>query len=72
MGTFFKIFPHAKIDLRGDVSIINAPENKGVVINKGHINAIAPSCLDSVMDKILSSEELSAEEKIKVLKVLKK
>lgn len=40
-----------------------------VGINNG---TITQSCLDSVMDKILSSEDLSAEEKVKVLKVLKK
>ena len=70
IGTFQKMFPHAAVDLRG-AALIHAPQNRGNVvgINNGHMGA---NCLSEIMDKILSTEELTAEEKIKFLKVLKK
>lgn len=70
IGTFDRMFPEASIDLKG-AALIHAPQNRGNVvgINNGHM---AADCLSEVMDKILSTEELTAEEKIKVLKVLKK
>ena len=70
ISTFQKMFPDATVDLLGS-AIINAPQNRGNVvgINNGHMG---PDCLSEVMDKILQTEELTAEEKIKVLKVLKK
>lgn len=70
IGTFQKMFPDAVTDLHGS-SFINAPQNRGNVvgINNGHM---VTDCLSDVMDKILSAEELSDEEKVKVLKVLKK
>lgn len=68
--TFDRMFPEASIDLKG-AALIHAPQNRGNVvgINNGHMG---PDCLSEVIDKILSTEELTAEEKIKVLKVLKK
>ena len=71
IGTFDKMFPHAKIDLTGTTAEISAPQNSGAVVgvNNGSVSA---DCLSSVMDKILSCDELTAEEKVKVLKVLKK
>ena len=71
VGTFDKMFPKAKIDLTGANAVISAPSNSGNVVgvNNGNISA---DCLSGVMDKILSTEELTAEEKVKVLKVLKK
>ena len=71
VGTFDKMFPHAKIDLTGTSAIISAPQNSGAVVgvNNGSVSA---DCLSSVMDKILSTDDLTAEEKVKVLKVLKK
>lgn len=42
----------------------------GVVLNSGTV--INNHCLSAVMDKILASDELTAEEKVKVLQVLKK
>jgi DNA-binding Xre family transcriptional regulator len=35
-------------------------------------NQISDSCLSAIIDKILAADELTAEEKIKVIKVLKK
>ncbi len=71
IGTFDKMFPHAKVDLTGTSAIISAPQNSGAVVgvNNGSVSA---DCLSSVMDKILSTDDLTAEEKVKVLKVLKK
>lgn len=42
----------------------------GVMLNSGTI--INNECLSAVMDKILASDELTDEEKVKVLRVLKK
>lgn len=78
LGTFFKIFPNASVKINGDTVVTkNSGINNGVMgINHGTVNTttdlLKDSSLDSIMDKILSSEELSAEEKVKVLKVLKK
>lgn len=71
IGTFDKMFPRARIDLTGTNAVISAPQNSGAVVgvNNGNISA---DCLSSIMDKILSTEDLTAEEKVKVLKVLKK
>ena len=71
VGTFDKMFPKAKIDLTGTNAVISAPSNSGNVVgvNNGNISA---DCLSGVMNKILSTEELTAEEKVKVLKVLQK
>ena len=71
VGTFDKMFPHAKIDLSGTNAVFSAPQNSGAVVgvNNGNVSA---DCLSSIMDKILSTDDLTAEEKVKVLKVLKK
>ena len=71
IGTFDKMFPNAKVDLTGTTALISAPRNSGNVIgiNNGTLES---DCLSTVMDKILTTEELTAEEKVKVLKVLKK
>ena len=65
------LFPKATLNLHGDTAVISAPRNSGNVIgiNNGSLES---SCLSSVMDKVLYTEELTAEEKVKVLKVLKK
>ena len=62
-----KAFPEATINLRGKVvaPVINNGNNSGVM-------QTSVSGIDSAIDKILASEELSDSEKIKVLKVLKK
>lgn len=67
----FRLFPKATINLHGDAAEISAPRNSGNVIGINH-GTMASDWLSGVMDKILSTEDLSAEEKVKVLKVLKK
>ena len=69
VGTFLKIFPHMTLNLHGD-SINNSGTNHGVVgVNNGTVSS---DCLSAVENKILSTDDLTAEEKVKVLKVLKK
>lgn len=67
---FFKLFPAATISVEGKtiVPVVNNGTNSGAmtgVIQYGD-NA------DKVLNQILSTEDLTAEEKIKVIKVLKK
>lgn len=66
---FFKLFPNAKINLDGDVSI-TANHNSGNVVGVNN-GAITTDSYAVVIDKILECEELSAEEKVKFMKVLK-
>ena len=61
----FKLFPRAAINLNGDKIIANG--HQAIGINNGTVT----QSMDSVIDKILSTDDLTAEEKIKVLKVLK-
>lgn len=63
---FFKLFPHATVAIHDSIvaPVINNGTNSGV-INAGRIESDA-------IDKILSADELTAEEKVKVIKVLKK
>lgn len=68
---FFQLFPLATIDLYGDSVSIRADHNKGAVVGVNHGN-VATDFLSSVMDKILAADELTDEEKVKVLRVLKK
>ena len=65
------LFPKATLNLHGDAAVISAPRNSGNVIGINH-GTMASDCLSGIMDKILSTEELTAEEKVKVLKVLQK
>ena len=67
----FRLFPKAQINLHGDAVSIAAPQNRGNVVGVNH-GSVATDCLSGVMNKILSTEELTAEEKVKVLKVLQK
>lgn len=65
-----KLFPNATLHLHCDtVSADNSGTNNGVV---GVNNGTVTQSMDAVIDKILSTDDLTAEEKIKVLKVLKK
>ena len=66
--TINKLFPHASLQLGGDVHINNNSGNV-VGINNGKITS---GCLSAVIEKILDSDELSDTEKVKVMKVLKK
>lgn len=65
-----KAFPNMTISLSGDKTKISVRENAGNVVGVNH--GTVGGCLDWAMDKILGTDELSADEKIKVLKVLKK
>ena len=66
-----QLFPDSVFLTRGDHISITAERNRGniVGVNRGTIGS---DCLSAVMDKILSSEDLSDAEKVKVMKVLKK
>ena len=65
------LFPDATLNLHGDTPIINAPRNNGNVVGVNH-GSICADCVSSVMDRILASDELSSDEKIKFIKILKK
>ena len=64
------LFPDCVLQLFGDKTKISVRENSGNVVGVNH--GTVGGCLDWAMDKILAADELSADEKIKVLKVLKK
>ena len=60
---FFRLFPQAEINF--SAGVVNTGTNTGVM-------SVGNSGMESAIDKILESEELSDAEKIKVIKVLKK
>ena len=64
---FFKLFPKATISLSGGIfsPVVNNGHNSGTM-------AGIVSGMDEAINKILADETLSAEEKVKFLKVLKK
>lgn len=66
-----KMFPDAVLHLYGDKVTITAPQNQGNVVGVNN-GAIETDCLSAVLDKLLATEDLTAEEKVKVIKVLKK
>ena len=66
------LFPDCILSLTGDHNInINAPRPSDSVIGVNNSVTVG-NFLDTAIDKILGSEELSDAEKVKVLKVLKK
>ena len=67
-----KLFPDAILHLYGDKITITANQNHGNVVGVNHGGAIETDYLSTILDKILATEDLTAEEKIKVIKVLKK
>lgn len=69
--TINKLFPDASLHLDGDSISIRADYNGGNVVgvNRGKVTM---ECFSSIIDKILETEDLTAEEKVKVMKVLKK
>lgn len=77
LKTFFKMFPRATINLHGSGDVGgntvsgngNAFGHSNYVVNNG---PITQSCIDSVMDKILNTSDLTAEEKVKFLSILRK
>ena len=64
-----QLFPRSVLLLSGDTVSINADRNSGNVVNG---DQISDGCLSAIIDKIIASDELTAEEKVKVIKVLKK
>ena len=62
---FFKLFPHATVSITGNTvaQVVNNGNNSGTMTGIG---------TSDPTDKILDSEDLTAEEKIKMIKVLKK
>ena len=64
---FFKLFPRATVTISGGIvaPVVNNGHNRGTMIGVG-------TDLSEARKKILASTELSAEEKIKMLKVLEK
>ena len=70
-STWQVLEPHLRPFLPGNMPIIHAPRNSGNVVGFNH-GTIGPDCLSAVMNKILSAEELSDEEKVKIMKVLQK
>ena len=66
-----KMFPDATLHLYGDKVTITANQNQGNVVGVNN-GAIGGDCLSAVLDKLLATDELTAEEKVKVIKVLNK
>ena len=66
-----QLFPRAILLLSGDTVSIHANRNSGNVVGVNH-GTVSQDCLAAVQNKILEAEALSDEEKVKVLKVLKK
>lgn len=73
VDALLKAFPEATIILYGDNVRINAPQNAGNVVgvNNGSVSSLGDFQIWA-MDKILTADELTDEEKIKMMKVLKK
>jgi len=74
LETLFKLFPHAEIRLErpqiaGDAAAVHASGTNGNVVgvNRG---AVDGDWVQSAMQKILETEELTDAEKVKFLKVL--
>ena len=65
-----QFFPRAVLLLDGDTVSIHASSNAGNVVGVNH-GTVSQDCMSAVQDKILGSEDLTAEEKVKVLKVLR-
>ena len=62
--------PHLKMGDNAVVQRVNAHHNGTVNVVNG--DQISDSCLSAIIDKILATDELTSDEKIKVIKVLKK
>lgn len=65
-----QLFPAAILHINGDKVDIQAPNNNGNVVGINH-GSMAGTNITNIIDKVLDSEEFTAEEKIKVLKVIK-
>lgn len=71
LDCLFKLFPKATINLHGDNVSINAPGNHGNVAGVNH-GMIGGDWIHTAMQKILDSQELTSDEKIKMMMVLKR
>ena len=73
LETLDKMFPHATISLYGDTVSIHADQNQGSVVgvNRGTIGQ-EQDILSRIESKIIDTDALNDEEKIKVLRVLRK
>ena len=73
LDTVDKMFPNATVNLYGDSVSIHAVQNHGAVVgvNRGTITHDR-DLLFEIENKILAADELTDEEKVKVLRVLKK
>ena len=63
--------PYLKVGDNAVFQRVDAHHNGTVNVVNGS-NQISDSCLSAIIDKIVAADELTAEEKIKVIKVLKK
>ncbi len=70
LETFLKMFPAARISLRGDTVEISAADNRGTVVGVNHGGAVSGGA-DAVIDRILRSD-LSAEDKVKFIELMRK
>lgn len=64
--------PFLKLGDNAVVQRVNAHAHHNGTVNVVNGDQISDGCLSAVIDKIIASDELTAEEKIKVIKVLKK
>lgn len=73
LETLEKMFPDAVLYLNGDNVSIHADQNRGAVVgvNRGTITPDR-DILSEIEKKILAADELSSDEKVKFLMVLKK
>lgn len=70
LRTLIALFPDATLYLR-DAPLVNAPSNSGNVVGVNHGTANM-GCRSDVIREILNSDELTSDEKVKVMKVLQK
>ena len=64
--------PHLKMGDNAVVQRVNAHAHHNGTVNVVNGDQISDSCLSAIIDKILATDELTSDEKIKVIKVLKK
>lgn len=66
-----QLFPQAILILEGDKISIQANNNQGNVVGVNH-GSVNNTIVSDIMEKVLNSEEFTADEKIKVLKAMRK
>ena len=65
-----QLFPRSLLLLTGDTVSIHADRNSGNVVGVNH-GSVSQDCLSAIQNKILETDDLTAEEKVKVLRVLR-